>query len=238
MPASSIRGRSVPQRPAFTLVELLVVIGIIAVLIAILLPALQKAKDQANRVACVSNLRQIGSAMVMYVNDNKNRYPFHSGVDEPKPRPDADWIHWEADRDVRKSAIAKYLAATKGSVGVFRCPADDLRDRRRILEVPYRYSYTMNMPFSSRHSPTRYTNVKRPTEKMLVVEEDEISIDDGNWNPYLVGTNIENFLAVRHDKAEKREAKRRGNVAFADGHADWVSREYSRQAKYYEPRLP
>src|SRR5438105_15243054 len=58
------------RRSGFTLVELLVVIGIIAILIAILLPALNRARNQAKAAVCLANLRQIGQAMVMYVNQN------------------------------------------------------------------------------------------------------------------------------------------------------------------------
>src|SRR2546430_3205150 len=64
-----------PMHAGFTLVELLVVIGIIAVLISILLPTLSKARRSAYTLQCASNMRQIAAALMMYIQDNKGRHP-------------------------------------------------------------------------------------------------------------------------------------------------------------------
>jgi prepilin-type N-terminal cleavage/methylation domain-containing protein/prepilin-type processing-associated H-X9-DG protein len=60
----------------FSLVELLMVIGIISVLIAILLPALNRARAEARKLACLSNMRQLGTALIMYTNDNSGYFPY------------------------------------------------------------------------------------------------------------------------------------------------------------------
>jgi prepilin-type processing-associated H-X9-DG protein len=94
---------------AFTLVELLVVIGIIAVLIGILLPALNKARRQANEVACASNLHQLGLSMIMYTQDTRY-YP--GNINNAYGFPYAVW----------PTRLRHYM---KGNQMVFRCPQLD-----------------------------------------------------------------------------------------------------------------
>ncbi|HWB55209.1 MAG TPA: prepilin-type N-terminal cleavage/methylation domain-containing protein [Tepidisphaeraceae bacterium] len=82
------------NKQGFTLVELLVVIGIIALLISILLPSLQKAREQANRVKCMNNERQLMSALMMYTQDNQGYFPCDADKNGRKGYIDMDSTPW------------------------------------------------------------------------------------------------------------------------------------------------
>ncbi|HEX8916434.1 MAG TPA: type II secretion system protein [Humisphaera sp.] len=237
---SSPRARSAARRgsslTAFTLVELVIVIGVIALLAGIVLPSVGRARELAKQVGCMSNLRQLGVAFNGYATSGVGTFPFHADVGGQYRE---DWIHWQAGRDLKQSAVARYLAST--SPDTFRCPSDDVMVRPRVLTEPYRYSYTFNYLFAG-NGPIRPTlaAVKRPADKLLVVDENETSLDDGNWHPQLVGSGVENFVSVRHDHRPAREGvgyddERVGHAVFADGHAGAITRRESRDAKRYDP---
>lgn len=154
-----------PSRAAgFTLPELLIVVGIIAVLLAILLPSIVAARNRAKAVMCLSNVRQLCLGMSAYASDFKNWYP--PAISTPAPG-----LYWYDDGRVAtyvSTAGSSSGGTASGTGGVFVCPSDDDAGR----------SYSMNYWATSARSGITTTGqgkyfmstVGQPSKMILVVE--------------------------------------------------------------------
>ena len=241
------------RRKAFTLVELLVVIGIIALLIAILMPVLGRAREQANWIKCLSNLRQVGQAFMMYTNNNKGFFPRAGAGTDP-----LDWIYWEDtppgannQRNIDLSPLAPYLGIPVNRE-ILKCPSDTGTRRSGVI---YEFSYSSNylitrLPPSfgaypgESSNPLRITEIVNSSHKILLIDETPETVDDGCWawmSQLGLGQNI---ISVRHMKRQEQRQlltqpnAGRGNVCFADGHAEYIERKASFDAKFYDPKKP
>ncbi len=235
-----------PRRGGFGLVELLVTMAVIAVLLGMLLPALGRARESANRAKCLSNLRQLALAFTMYLNENKSRFPrpAQNGVQAPE-----DWVHFQSWRTPAEGAIAKYVGEPFNPA-VYRCPSDDPASHRKFtldsLTVQYPYSYTVNEQICRiewRGPTLRASQIRNASQKILLIDEAATTIDDGcwAWQSQQGGngtTDPRNVLSNRHDRKSERAAQARsgrGNAAFVDGHVEFIGRKESFDARYIDP---
>jgi prepilin-type processing-associated H-X9-DG protein len=233
-----------------------VVIGIIALLIAMLLPALAKAREQANSTKCLSNVRELGVAFQMYTNANGGRFPASGMLNQP-----SGWIYWDAPRAIEESALAPYVNQFRGTDAMV-CPSDDVLNRPGAQAgIPYKFSYTFNRFFTQDvgwSGVLKIQQVRKSSEKVMLVEEDERTINDGRWEPHLgqyytaypVGEKGVDLLAIRHDRKRRYpdvpnlagwgwipNPDRRGNAAFVDGHAEMIPRETAHTKEHFDPKL-
>ena len=248
------------RRKAFTLVELLVVIGIIALLISILLPSLNRAREQANWLKCMSNLRQVGQAFTMYCNNNKGRFPTAGAGTKPH-----DWIFWEdfplpdAPRSLDKSMIAPYLGIPVNPE-VLRCPSDIVENhvsKKANGQPQYAFSYSSNYLITrlpapdwagiygvgQSNSPMRISEIVSAPDKILVIDESSLTVDDGCWAWMSQLGSGQNLLSNRHMKRQELKTllkdpnAGKGNACFADGHVEYVERKKSFDPYNYDPKV-
>lgn len=186
------------KKHGFTLIELLVVIAIIAILAAMLLPALARAREQARRANCMSNLKQLGLAIHMYSQDNGEWFPVGSLTDR-KPKSDlvvlypqyaGNWRLFLCPSNVESATTAN--TAYQG--GVSSLTNDNLS-----------YAYAYNC--SEMTSP----------ETCLMV--DQSAGKDTVWNPQL--STGDTYYALAHNALN--HSKDGVNALFVDGHVEWVS---------------
>jgi prepilin-type N-terminal cleavage/methylation domain-containing protein len=216
----------------FTLIELLVVIAIISILMAILMPALRAAKDHARRVHCVSNVRTLATAWLMYQDDNDNTLvsgnvprsaqfneynetywveppqgPLGSYTGDPSPTLEDEL------RGIERGGLYPYVK----DVDVYRCPADD-RKRNADRATFRSFSIAGGMNGEERNDYTKrgllkYTEIRNPAEKYVFVEEaDKRSWNMGSWIVYTDRDSWCDPLTVWHNK--------RSTIGWADGRAE------------------
>ena len=137
--------RRMIRRHAFTLIELLVVIAVIAVLAGLLLPVLSRAKAKGEQAECLGNLRQIGMATALYIDDNDQRFPDRRDLKRSLPGGWKPWSSWPAS-DPRAGWAAIVLSNYVGGADVWSCSSSRRAPFNNLVQIAQRTSSASNAP--------------------------------------------------------------------------------------------
>jgi len=224
--------RTGPTSCGFTLIELLVVIAIIAILAALLLPALSRAKAASQSTSCQNNLRQLQLAWKSYENDNSDFFPpnYATSVQGHPESVSNSWVLGNAQYDTdTTNIVAGCLYPRVGMAKTYRCPSDTVKTIGSP-SVPHTRSYSVNAWLGSvfqvygvfepnpAEMPPGYTFKTKatlitepgPAEVFVFIDDNERTIDDGL---FVVGRiSWFDYPADRHNRG--------ANMSFLDGHVE------------------
>ncbi|HCO95461.1 MAG TPA: hypothetical protein DIU00_16180 [Phycisphaerales bacterium] len=205
----------------FTLIELLVVIAIIAILMAILVPTLNRAKEQGKRAVCLSNLKQMMLAWMMYADDNDDKVVRTRAVND-KTSPDQGWVGWQyldeskeqQFENIKRGRLFKYIKDVKA----YRCPVASSYEGLRTYCVACVWNNGFNRGRASVYGAQKdqiimtRSSVKQPALRMVFADT--------------VGSDQDAMYTVMYNVPEWRNTPnwRHGggcNFSFADGHVEF-----------------
>jgi prepilin-type N-terminal cleavage/methylation domain-containing protein/prepilin-type processing-associated H-X9-DG protein len=247
MPSMNKNARNLPgSQRGFTLIELLVVIAIIAILAAMLLPALSRAKLKAQGIQCMNNHRQLALAWRMYCDDSNDRLPYSSELDSKPESFPYTWVtgtmdfnpnnrsNWDPTIDVEKSPLWKYCGKNHG---IWRCPADQSSVVVGGVRKPRVRTMSMNVYLGGwagtdggwGWAKTWKFFVKAseispmpPTKLFVLLDMREDSIDMGNFAVKMDGYSESNPTPDRYGFFDLPGIYHGGaaGFSFADGHCE------------------